>query len=198
MLFPMKVLERIVKGEVTLAFRRWKRSPPVVGAKLKTALGVLEIGAVREVSEKSITEDEAKQSGAASRAELLKMLAAEGTLLRVELKFIGDDPRIALREERVTGDAGAALLERLGKIDARADRAWTLQVLELIERYPERVARELAKELKLETLIFKRKVRQLKELGLTESLEVGYRLSPRGKDVLALARKSPRIASPSR
>jgi hypothetical protein len=32
---------------------------------------------------------------------------------------------------------------------------------------------------------FKRRVRQLKELGLTESLEVGYRLSPRGRTVLA-------------
>jgi hypothetical protein len=32
-----------------------------------------------------------------------------------------------------------------------------------------------------ETLPFKRDVRKLKELGLTESLEVGYRLSPRGR-----------------
>ena len=30
-------------------------------------------------------------------------------------------------------------------------------------------------------LPFKRNVRKLKELGLTESLEVGYRLSPRGE-----------------
>jgi hypothetical protein len=31
---------------------------------------------------------------------------------------------------------------------------------------------------------FKRDVRRLKELGLTESLEVGYRLSPRGRAFL--------------
>ena len=31
---------------------------------------------------------------------------------------------------------------------------------------------------------FKRDVRKLKELGLTESLERGYRLSPRGRAVL--------------
>jgi hypothetical protein len=31
---------------------------------------------------------------------------------------------------------------------------------------------------------FKRDVRKLKELGLTESLEVGYRLSPRGAALL--------------
>jgi hypothetical protein len=32
-----------------------------------------------------------------------------------------------------------------------------------------------------ETALFKADVRKLKELGLTESLEVGYRLSPRGR-----------------
>jgi hypothetical protein len=31
---------------------------------------------------------------------------------------------------------------------------------------------------------FKRRVRALKELGLTESLEIGYRLSPRGQELL--------------
>jgi ribosomal protein S19E (S16A) len=31
---------------------------------------------------------------------------------------------------------------------------------------------------------FKTDVRKLKELGLTESLEVGYRLSPRGQALL--------------
>lgn len=189
MLFPMKVLERIVAGEVTLAFRRWKRSPPRPGARLKTALGMIEVGEVREVSERAITEAEARQSGAASRAELLALLAAEGTLLRIEVRYAGEDPRIALRQERASGGAGAALLEKLTKIDARAEQPWAIETLALIERFPGRVARELAKQMKMETLAFKRRVRQLKELGLTESLEVGYRLSPRGRDVLALARE---------
>ena len=38
-----------------------------------------------------------------------------------------------------------------------------------------------------ERLPFKADVRKLKELGLTESLEVGYRLSPRGRALLARA-----------
>jgi predicted DNA-binding transcriptional regulator YafY len=49
-------------------------------------------------------------------------------------------------------------------------------------------AAELAAELGLETQPFKRDVRKLKELGLTESLEVGYRLSPRGAAFLARTR----------
>ena len=43
-------------------------------------------------------------------------------------------------------------------------------------------------------LSFKRDVRRLKELGLTESLEVGYRLSPRGRALLA--RLGPAAPSP--
>jgi hypothetical protein len=83
MLFPMKILERIVAGEVTLAFRRWRRSPPVPGASLKTALGVLVIDAVQSVAERDITEQDALLSGAASRAELLAALRSEGDLLRI-------------------------------------------------------------------------------------------------------------------
>ena len=45
-------------------------------------------------------------------------------------------------------------------------------------------AADLAPLLGRERLPFKRDVRKLKELGLTESLEVGYRLSPRGRAVL--------------
>jgi hypothetical protein len=45
-------------------------------------------------------------------------------------------------------------------------------------------AGELATRVGREMLPFKADVRKLKELGLTESLEVGYRLSPRGRAVL--------------
>ena len=43
---------------------------------------------------------------------------------------------------------------------------------------------ELAESVGAETKRFKGNVRKLKELGLTESLKVGYRLSPRGEGVL--------------
>jgi hypothetical protein len=57
-------------------------------------------------------------------------------------------------------------------------------VLELIARRPETLAADLAAELGRERLAFKADVRRLKELGLTESLSVGYRLSPRGRALL--------------
>jgi hypothetical protein len=58
-------------------------------------------------------------------------------------------------------------------------------VLRLIEARPGERAADLARSLGRETLPFKRDVRKLKELGLTESLEVGYRLSPRGRSFLS-------------
>jgi hypothetical protein len=54
----------------------------------------------------------------------------------------------------------------------------------LIAAQPGVVARELAAGVGLPRDDFKVRVRRLKELGLTESLEVGYRLSPRGRAYL--------------
>jgi hypothetical protein len=53
-------------------------------------------------------------------------------------------------------------------------------VLDLIERFPGRRAGDLAAMLGWPTADFKQRVRRLKSLGLTLSLEVGYRLSPLG------------------
>ena len=51
----------------------------------------------------------------------------------------------------------------------------------LIAERPGVRAGDLADDLGMERLAFKADVRKLKGLGLTESLEVGYRLSPRGQ-----------------
>ncbi|HYO00224.1 MAG TPA: hypothetical protein VEU28_11165 [Actinomycetota bacterium] len=80
---------------------------------------------------------------------------------------------------------------RLQRMDRSADEPWTQRVLELIEGSPGTRAADLARRLSRETLPFKRDVRKLKELGLTESLEVGYRLSPRGQYLLDALRREP-------
>jgi hypothetical protein len=49
---------------------------------------------------------------------------------------------------------------------------------------PATLAAVLANSVGSEAQPFKVRVRRLKELGLTESLEIGYRLSPRGQAVL--------------
>ena len=57
-------------------------------------------------------------------------------------------------------------------------------MLELIRDNPGTLAADLAARQGCERLPFKADVRKLKALGLTESLRVGYRLSPRGQAVL--------------
>ena len=183
MLFPLTTLRAIEAGEVTLAFRRWRRPTVRAGGTLRTRVGVLAIESVEPVFEQAITDADARRAGAAGREELIAGLRPEGTLYRIEFRLAGPDPRIALRE-RTDMDAGerAVIDARLARLDAASRHGpWTARVLELIARRPATRAPDLASELGRETAPFKADVRKLKELGLTESLERGYRLSPRGR-----------------
>ena len=183
MLFRLETLRGIEAGEVTLAFRRWRRPTVRAGGTLRTRAGVLAIESVEPVDEKSITDADAARAGAADRADLIRRLRPEGTLYRVEFRLAGPDPRIALRERAsLDDDERAAIDARLARLDAASRHGpWTARVLDLIERRPATRAPDLAAELGRETAPFKADVRKLKELGLTESLERGYRLSPRGR-----------------
>jgi hypothetical protein len=187
-LFPVATLTAIRDGRVDLAFRRWERPRVRPGSRLRTRMGVLETVGVETVERSAIGEDDARRSGFASREALLAMLdrRGRGDIYRIELRYAGADPRVELRGRADLSEA--ELIEVTGHLE-RLDRAshhgpWTREVLELIAAQPEVRAVELAAELGQEKLPFKRDVRKLKELGLTESLNPGYRLSPRGRAVL--------------
>jgi hypothetical protein len=99
-----------------------------------------------------------------------------------------DDPRAALASstELSTSDV-EEITRRLARLDdASSHGAWTGETLAIIQRRPAVRAGDLADELGREMLPFKVDVRKLKNLGLTLSLEVGYRLSPRGEAYLRL------------
>jgi hypothetical protein len=64
-------------------------------------------------------------------------------------------------------------------------------VLQLIHDKPAVRAGDLCSEVNMERLPFKANVRKLKALGLTESLGVGYRLSPRGEALLSFVGQLP-------
>jgi hypothetical protein len=188
-LFPQRFHAGLADGSVTLAFRRWRRPSVKAGGRQRTPVGELAIDAVDEVALDDITDDEARRAGYADRAELLGELArrADGTLYRIEFHHAGADPRIALREQaQLSDDEWQRIAARLDRLD-RASRhgPWTATVLRLIAERPAVRAADLAESLGREKLPFKTDVRKLKELGLTESLEVGYRISPRGRAVLA-------------
>ena len=192
MLFPLKVLTAIREGRVDLAFRRWERARVRPGSRLRTAVGVLEVGRVEVVERAAIGDDEARRAGFASREDLLATMDRRGAgdIHRIELSYAGPDPRVELRGR---ADLSTAELDDVARRLERLDRGsrhgpWTREVLELIAALPEVRAEELAHELGREKLPFKRDVRKLKELGLTESLSPGYRLSPRGEAVLRALR----------
>jgi hypothetical protein len=177
------VLDAIAAGTVTLVFRRWDRPRVRVGGTQRTPVGVLEFTAVDPVDQADLTADDARAAGFTDLAALQRAQRGDGQLYRVALRLAGPDPRVALRAKRRLSQAERAEIDdRLARMDrASTHGPWTAAVLELIAENPGRRAPDLAAQLGRETLPFKRDVRKLKELGLTESLEVGYRLSPRGR-----------------
>jgi hypothetical protein len=182
-LFRQDVMRRIGEGEVTLAFRRWRRPTVKAGGTLRTRVGVLAIESVEVVDEDEVTDADARRAGAESREAVLREGPQERPLYRIEFRLAGPDPRIALRERSdVSPGERAEIDARLARLDAASRHGpWTRKVLALIAEQPGTRAPDLAASLGRETAPFKADVRKLKELGLTESLQIGYRLSPRGR-----------------
>jgi hypothetical protein len=181
-------LEAILSGEVDVAFRRWERPRVRVGTRMRTAVGLVEIMSVDRVPVGSLTAADARRAGAASLAALRQGLDrghADRPVYRIGLRYAGVDPRQALREavpDAAEIDVIVAWLDRLDR--ASPTGPWTRATLLLIDDLPATRAPDLAQRMGRDTLSFKQNVRKLKERGLTESLDIGYRLSARGAAVL--------------
>jgi hypothetical protein len=203
MLLTLAVLNRIVAGEVSVVYRRWTKPTVKEGGRLRTAVGELSIGGVQTVEVASISDADAVLAGWTSAVELVgdlfrerKASAARGrgakpggvrSIYWIEVSFAGADQRFDLRaDDQLSDDELAAIVKKLDGHDARSSFGpWTRHTLSLIHEFPARRAPELAEMHGRETIPFKADVRKLKEMGLTESLSVGYQLSPRGKRVFA-------------
>jgi hypothetical protein len=180
-------LSAIRDGDVDLAFRRWDRPRVLLGTRLRTAVGLIEVTTLDRVSERSLTAAQARRAGAPSLTALRQNLAQHGDrpIYRIGLRYAGPDPRHALRDDVPDAAEIAELRTWLDRLDrASPIGPWTRTTLELIDELPETRAPELAARVGRDTASFKRDVRKLKERGLTESLDIGYRLSPRGAAVL--------------
>ncbi len=193
MMLPLAVLRGVVDGRIDRAFRRWDRPRVKAGGRQRTAMGVIGFTSVEAIQRATLSEEDARRAGYPSLERLLAMLdrRPERPIFRIGLELVGPDPRVALRDTIPTTDELDALQRRLERLDAASRHGpWTKEVLSLIGARPSVPAADLAASLGREKMPFKLDVRKLKELGLTESLRPGYRLSPRGEFVLArLARR---------
>ena len=99
MLIKDEILERIKTGEITTLFRRWSRPGAKTGGTQMTQGGVIGIDSVDVVEPEGITEMEAREAGFASVADLLSHLSYRADpIYRIRIHFVGEDPRIHLRE----------------------------------------------------------------------------------------------------
>jgi hypothetical protein len=181
-------LAAIRAGDVDVAFRRWERPRVRIGTRMRTAVGLVEVTSVDRVPVRSLTAADARRAGTASLAALrhgLDRLHPDRPVYRIGLRYAGVDPRHALREavpDAAEIDAIVAWLDRLDR--ASPTGPWTRATLLLIDELPATRAPDLAQRMGRDTPSFKQNVRKLKERGLTESLDIGYRLSARGAAVL--------------
>ena len=188
MLIPVAILRAIVDGSVTLAFRRWEQPRVRAGGRQRTSVGVIAFDAVEPVARSRLTATDARLAGFAGLPELLRFVDRRptGRIHRISLRLEGPDPRIALRASVPDETEVATILAKLARLDRASHHGpWTAGVLRAIGERPSIPATELAASFGRKRTPFKLDVRKLKELGLTESLRPGYRLSPRGRAVLA-------------
>ena len=191
MQFELRLRNGLADGTISVCFRRWRRCQVVAGRRYRSMIGLVQVDAVDVLDgDADITPEEARAAGypdvAAAVADL-RPPSPDTTLYRLRLHRVDEpDPRSVLA---ASGDLSpedrAELDRRLARLD-RASKAgpWTMTVLRLIQERPAVRAPDLAASLGRETAPFKLDVRKLKALGLTLSLPVGYRLSPRGEAYL--------------
>jgi hypothetical protein len=185
MLFQSRFHDRIRRGDITCTVRIWKSPRVRVGKQYRLGAGAVAVDRVQEIEFDALTPALARRSGFPSLVELLKV-AKHGSGERVfliEFHYI-DAPSTSRDTEKNNSASRSELERKLEAMDHRAQRQWTRATLQAIAENPGVRAADLAEPLGRERAEFKNDVRKLKTLGLTISLEVGYRLSARGLALL--------------
>lgn len=191
MLIEQRLHAGIRDGTITVLFRRWRRRQVTSGNVYRTAAGRVIVESVNEVSPARIRRADALAAGYRTVAEAIADLRGDETdpVYLLRLRYVDEpDPREQLAHDADLSTSDVEeITRRLARMDRSATRGpWTDETLDIIRRRPAVRAGDLAVELGRETLPFKVDVRKLKNLGLTLSLEKGYRLSPRGEAYLRL------------
>jgi len=187
MLFAGSDRDGVAEGRITVAYRRWAEPRVVEGRVYRTNAGRIEIDSIRQVNPELIADGDAdlELADRQNARDVRRRLRGDESLPTFLIRFHlveGPDPREELAAQTsLSAEDLTDLRARLAQFDELSHHgAWTLQTLRLIQTQPAVRAADLAASVGRETAPFKLDVRKLKNLGLTYSLEVGYRLSPRG------------------
>jgi hypothetical protein len=181
--------EGIANGSITLVLRRWDAPRAKVGGTQRTVAGTIRVHDITEYPGRyRVTAAQARAAGypdAKTAQKELNRRPARHTYV-IAVSYLAPDERPELASDDRLSDADVdAITARLDRWDA-ATEPWTRQYLKMIGDNETVRAPDLAARVGLDVPRFKRRVRQLKGLGLTISLDVGYRLSPRGRAYLRL------------
>jgi len=187
-LLPRDTADGIANGDITLVLRRWDAPRAKSGGTQRTMAGTIHIDNVAEhPADYRVTAAQARAAGypdAKAAQKDLDRRSAKHTYV-ITVSYLAPDERPDLAaDDRLSAADVDAIAARLARWDAVAESPWTREYLEMIGANEAVRAPDLAARVGLEVPRFKRRVRQLKGLGLTISLDVGYRLSPRGKAFL--------------
>ena len=189
MLLTRDTAEGIANGSITLVLRRWDAPRAMPGGTQRTVAGTIRIDDVAEhPGSYPVTAAQARAAGypdaKTAQRELDRRPAKHTYVITVSYLAPDERPELAA-DDRLSAADVDLIAARLTRWDAAAETPWTREYLEMIGANEAVRAPDLAARVGLEVPRFKRRVRQLKGLGLTISLDVGYRLSPRGKAFLA-------------
>ncbi len=189
MQFTRVFKDGIRAGKVTRSYRVWKKPQARVGGRYNLHPdGVIEVTGISQVPPAGITDEDAAAAGFADAAALRRFLGTRAEVTLVVFRYLGAGLVGQPERNRLADDELVELIGKLDSMDTRTGTAWTARVLEAIGADPGRRAGDLAPAFDWDTPTFKRQVRKLKALGLTRSLEVGYELSERGRQLLEARR----------
>jgi hypothetical protein len=196
-LFTADAHPGLIDGTITVTFRNWTRPQAKVGGsyRLPRTDITLVVDDLRQLPAADISDADARRAGEADRHGVWRRLGGRRqvgppdlVVWRIEFhRHVPEPGTVALPlQDDLSPDDVAELDRRLDRLDAasRTHGPWTRPTLRLIAERPAVVSSQLAEALGRDRPSFKLDVRKLKRLGLTESLEVGYRLSPRGQAYL--------------
>jgi hypothetical protein len=180
----------IADGSITIVLRRWDSPRAKAGGTQRTQAGTIRIDDVVEKPGRyRVSAAEARAAGypdaKTAQADLDRRPAAHTYVITVSFLAPDERPDLAA-DDTLTADDVAAIADRLDRWDAAAETPWTRDYLTTIGDNEAVRAPDLAAGFGMDVSRFKRRVRQLKGLGLTISLDVGYRLSPRGRAFLRM------------